>query len=46
MLERLDKDMIEAMKNKEQVRLTVIREIKREFEDKISEQHGDAGWIS
>ena len=28
MLEKLDKDMIEAMKNKEQVRLTVIREIK------------------
>lgn len=28
MLEKIDKDMIEAMKNKEQVRLTVIREIK------------------
>lgn len=28
MIEKLDKDMIEAMKNKEQVRLTVIREIK------------------
>lgn len=28
MLEQLDKDMIEAMKNKEKVRLTVIREIK------------------
>lgn len=28
MLEQLDKDMIEAMKNKEKVRLTVIREVK------------------
>ena len=28
MVEKLNKDMIEAMKNKEQVRLTVIREIK------------------
>ena len=34
MLEKLNKDMIDAMKNKETVKLTVIREVRAEEETK------------